>query len=297
MSWLTAFQRPLPAFAAASLFAVAVGAVVCALSGVPAGLWGRNLAAWLAGGLAAWALARWAGERTLRAVALLGPLGVAAALLGDGQQGVHRWLDLGPLYVNAAMLLVPALVVAVAVLAQRSSWWWLPALLTLGALVLQPDASQATAFALALCVAALGLPSLSARLRWGVAGVALALAAVSWTRPDPLAPVAEVEEVIRLAALLSPWLAALSVLSLAAFAATPVFAARASPVAAVRWAGCALGALFLSWSAAPAFGAFPVPLVGVGLSPILGAWLGLGLLAAVARRGGPAPPGVSAAPR
>ena len=287
MNRLRAFNRPLPAFAATSLAAVAVGAVVCALSGVPAGSWGRNLAAWLVGALAAAALARWAGVRTLCAVALLTPLGLAATMAGEGQEGVHRWLDLGPLYVNAAMLLLPAFVVALAVLTQRAAWWWIPALLTLGVLVLQPDASQAAAFALALCVIALGVRNRPAWFGWGVVVAAVSLAAFSWTRPDPLAPVAEVEEVIGLAAALSPWLAALSVLALAAFAATPVLATRANPSRTVRWAAYALGALFLAWSITPALGAFPVPLVGIGLSPILGAWLGIGLLASV-KPSGPA---------
>jgi hypothetical protein len=39
-------------------------------------------------------------------------------------------------------------------------------------------------------------------------------------------------------------------------------------------------------SLAPALGAFPVPLVGMGMSAILGFWLGAGALAAAARRGG-----------
>lgn len=290
MSWLTALQRPLPAFAATSLLAVAAGAVVCALSGVPAGVWGRNLAAWIVGALAAAALSRWAGARTLRAVAVLTPLGMAAPMLARGQEGVHRWLDLGPLHMNAAMLLLPPFVVALVVLAQRRAWWWIAALLALGGLVLQPDASQATALALALCVAAFGARTSSPRLGWGVAVVGLALAAVSWMRPDPLQPVAEVEEVIQLAAGLSPWLAALSVLALAAFVATPAWTARANPAPIVRTAGYALSALLLVWCLAPAVGAFPVPLVGVGLSPILGAWLGVGLLAAVARRTTLAPP-------
>jgi hypothetical protein len=38
---------------------------------------------------------------------------------------------------------------------------------------------------------------------------------------------------------------------------------------------------------APAFGAFPVPLVGIGMSPVVGFWLGAGALAA-ARRSNPA---------
>lgn len=277
--------RALPAFAVASLLAVAVGAVVCALSGVPAGVWGRNLGAWLVGGLAAAALARWTGPHALRAVVLLTPVCLAAPMLGEGQQDVRRWLDLGPLHMNAAMLLLPAFVVALPVVAPRSAGWWVAGLLALGVLVLQPDASQATALAIALGVAMFSLRVRSAPFRWGVAVVALALAGLSWTRPDPLAPVAEVEDVIRLAGLRSPWLAAGAVLSLVGFAATPWLAARRSPTASVRAAGYALSALLVAWSAAPAFGAFPVPLVGVGLSPILGAWLGVGLLAAAARLG------------
>jgi len=288
MSWLAAAKRPLPAFAAASFPAVATGAVVCALSGVPAGLWGRNLAAWLVGGLAAGALGRWAGASTLRVVALLAPLAVAASLFAQGQAGVHRWLSMGPLSINAAMLLLPAFVVALVVLPQGSPWIWIPALLTVGVLVLQPDASQATALALALGVAALGARTQPTALRWGLAVAATALAALAWTRPDPLQPVAEVEGVIGLAGHLSPWLAALAILSLVAFAATPAMVTLRSPVEAVRWAGRALSVLLLAWCAAPALGAFPVPLVGIGLSPILGAWLGVGALAAAARREGAA---------
>jgi len=284
LSGFAAFRRPLPAFAATSLFAVAISALVCAQSGVPAGAWGRNLAAWLAGGLAAAVLGRLAGDRTRLAVTVLTPFGLAAPMLFEGQEGVHRWLDLGPLYVNAAMLLLPAFVVALVLVAQRSDRCWVPAMFGLGVLILQPDASQATALAAALCVAMLGARKPSAPLRRAVVLIALLLAAVSWTRPDPLAPVPEVEEVLQLAAGLSRWLAAVSILALAAFAVTPALATRRSPADDVRWAGLALSALFLVWCIAPAFGAFPVPLVGVGLSPILGAWLGVGLLAGAARQ-------------
>ena len=46
------------------------------------------------------------------------------------------------------------------------------------------------------------------------------------------------------------------------------------------WAALLLGA-----AAGPALGHFPTPLVGLGLSPILGAWLGVGLLCAVMAEG------------
>ncbi len=40
------------------------------------------------------------------------PVGLAASLISSGQAGVHRWVDLGPLHMNAALLLLPAAVVA-----------------------------------------------------------------------------------------------------------------------------------------------------------------------------------------
>ena len=51
-------------------------------------------------------------------------------------------------------------------------------------------------------------------------------------------------------------------------------------------AGRALAVLLLGAAVGPALGHFPTPLVGLGLSPILGAWLGVGLLCAVMAEGG-----------
>ncbi len=70
-------------------------------------------------------------------------------------------------------------------------------------------------------------------------------------------------------------------------AAAPLFATRSAPPSP-RLAGWALSLCFLLWMTTPLLGAFPVPLVGIGMSPILGTWLGVGLLAALLRR--PAPP-------
>lgn len=70
-------------------------------------------------------------------------------------------------------------------------------------------------------------------------------------------------------------------LALIAFAAVPALASRGRDFDGVRRAAVALTVLLSGWIVAPALGAFPVPLVGVGLSPILGVWLGVGLLASL----------------
>jgi hypothetical protein len=260
---------------------VALGALVCAMSGVSAGLWGRNLGAWVVGALVAIALGSSAGPRAPHVAVALAILGLCASLFDPGLEGVHRWLQVGTVRVNAGMLLSPSLVVATAVLAARAWWGWLPAMLALVVFAMQPDASQATALALAVCALVAVRRTDRLAVRGAVTVAAIGIAGWSWTRPDPLTPVPEVEEVIQLAARRSLALATAGGLLLAALAATPLLATRGRPSAVLAAAGLALSALLAGWVAAPALGAFPTPLIGVGLSPVLGAWFGIGLLAAL----------------
>jgi hypothetical protein len=268
-------------FGALSLIAVAVGAWVCVQNDVPAVVWGRNLGAWLVGAVAAFSIARWAGARVFAAILLATMLGLAGTLVSAGQLGVHRWVALGPLAVNMAMLLAPSALVSIAAMRDRL-WPWLAALAGLGLLVVQPDASQATAFAAALVALALrggeGVPR-----RRAIAALAAVLAAAAWLRPDPLEPVPEVELILQLAYAITPLAAGLALAILLAAAATPGVLARTCGGDA-RAAGLALSVYLLLTAAMPFLGAFPTPLVGVGLSPVLGWWLAVGALAAVVRR-------------
>lgn len=258
-----------------SLAAVALGAVVCAMSGVPTGSWLRNLIVWPLGLLLAGALAFLARERGAAGLFVLGVLVLAASLAGIPQQGVHRWLDIGPLHINVAFVVLPLMVVALSWTVRR--WWsWALAFAGQAVLVAQPDASQATAFGAAVVVLAIGAPA-SRPVRIGLILLAGALSAISWLRPDPLEAVAEVEEIVALAYAASPILAGLAVLLIATTALAP---AAATPGTPARDAGLALSAYMLVAATATVFGAFPMPLLGVGMSPILGFWLGIGLLAA-----------------
>ena len=111
---------------------------------------------------------------------------------------------------------------------------------------------------------------------------AAAFATLSWFQSDPLQPVPEVENIIELAFGISPLLAvgALALLVLTAISAELVTRYQRE---APRIAGLALSLCFLGWIATTYFGAYPVPWVGVGLSPIIGAWLGVGLLVGLRR--------------
>lgn len=240
-------------FGLASLAAIIVGAIVCAADGIALGGAWRDLAAWLVGALLAAAIAGRAGGGFewlwLRATPVL----LVASLLSAPQLNVHRWVVAGPFHLNVAMMMLPGAAVALA----RQGGWAI-ALVSLLLLAVQPDASQATAWAAAGIVVALLRPMPG----WARALLIAALAGgavLAWTQPDPLPPVPEVEGILRLAAAHFPALAAIAAAALLAGIAAPLATARAGD----RPAAGALGMLLAFWTAAP----------------FVGAWIGAGLLA------------------
>lgn len=275
-----ATARLLVVFGLVSLATVLTGLAICTASDVSLATVLRNLAGWAIGAVLAVLLAFTAGRRALPLFLWLFPVGLLAGFLSPDLQGVHRWFALGPIQANIAMLLGPAAVVA---FAARMDFWptgsWLAFLLALALTVAQPDASQATALAVVALAAAWSFHA-RPRSRLILAALVIGAAAWAWLRPDPLAPVPEVEGVIGLAFAQSPTIGALALGLLLLAALSPLIAA-VSPGA--RLPAVSLGLFLLAWTAAPFVGAFPVPFVGLGPSPIVGAWLGVGLLAALQR--------------
>jgi cell division protein FtsW (lipid II flippase) len=269
-------------FALLSLGAVLMGCAIAHGNGMSLGSMSRNPAAWALGALLAAVFAMQRSDGFLRGILVAAPVGLAATLMNAGQQGVHRWTDLGPVHANLAAVLLPGAIVALAVLSGRERWTWIVAAVVGVLLVLQPDASQAAAFGAGV-IAIL----LRHRASWAMrgAGIAAALGMIvaAWMRPDPLVPVPEVEGIIGLAAGWSPLVAVVAILMLAVVVLSPLLVARGVD-GLPQTAAVALVAYFAATALAPATGNFPVPLVGMGMSPVIGFWLGWGALLAVARR-------------
>jgi cell division protein FtsW (lipid II flippase) len=270
--------RAIAGFAAASLAAVAAGCVAMAQSGVAPSSWSRSLVAWVVGGGLAALLTRYAEPRRASTGAVvLAIAALTATLFSAGVGGVHRWLDVGPLHINAAALFLPALIVALAAIRIASVGAVVVTVSTAAVLLAQPDASQLTSFAFAACILVLRSAVGS---RWKALAVVIAVAFVlgGWMRPDPTTPVAEVEQIFTICAAMSPILPWIAGLALAAAALVPLAIASVTGRAA-RDGALALSAYFVAVSIAPFCGWFPVPLVGLGMSFPIGWWLGVGLLA------------------
>lgn len=260
-------RQSLWAFGFASLLATALGAIVMAQADVPYLIWLRNPAAWLVAGGVSILLARRGWLET--ASPLLAVIVVALSLIGPEQEGVHRWLDLGPVQLNAAALILPA---AIANFDRVSASIAASCFILVAALLAwQPDISQLAGFAIAAFVLA------TARFGWiglvGSAVIAAVAIAVCLSRPDPLDPVAHVEGIIALAYTQSPGLAFLLAISLTAAMLSPLIVWCAHPLGLT--APLALSAYFSAIALAPMFGAYPVPLAGYGLSFVIGGWLGI----------------------
>lgn len=262
---------------------LAVGVVIMRGEGLPPGIWALNLAA-AAVGLSIAVLALVWGGRVIRSggglrwsVLLVGVALLGATLTAPGTEGVHRWLPLGPVQIHAGAVLLPPLLVALL----ESPWISAVAgaFVVLVVLLLQPDAAQAASFGAAwLCLVAF-------RREKGAIAVMIAsvvLAAASLVRADPLSPVPHVEGIVGLAAAQGP---ALAVAALASLAALPL----AQAMLLERRVGLVLATYTAGLLVAAWLGDHPVPVLGYGVSPILGYYGAVTLAGSVGGRetGGP----------
>ena len=206
------------------------------------------------------------GDFALLGAAALLPL---TAFAGPEAGGVARWLVIGGLTIQPAMVVVP--VVALGVALRPSAARIAAAVLAALGLTMQPDPGGA-----AMLLLGLGTPLLMAGHRRAIdliGPVAAAVAlAVAQARTVPLPPVPFVEHVIQ-DALRSGPLAAMLALAAALLMLSPaaVRPLRAPHLAFLGvWVGALLAALF---------GTYPTPVLGFGGSGVLGYMLSAGLLA------------------
>lgn len=241
--------------------AVLLGIAAMIFGGVSPMLWGQQTAA-LVLVLLLTALARHTRWK-IPAVVWAGMLLVilAAALFGPEAGGVRRWVKLGPFNVNAAMLVLPSMLV---LLGETACFY--PLLLCAAAILsIQPDASQMTA----LAVAAVPLLWRGRKNKGGtlLSAALLALLIIYCLRmPLAVESVPYSEGVLAMLGGISPLLAAAGC---AALTLVPAF---------WGWRFCReRKAWQLSLAVYEAVmilfgltGQYPVPFMGFGLSPIVG---------------------------
>jgi len=244
--------------------AVALGVLDMIWCDVSPVLWGQQIAAFVIFAWLAQPLRRAAGRFSPAVWSVLLLLPLAATLLGTEAGGARRWLDLGIFNVNAAMLVLPALLIGFGGMRR-----FYPLLLCSAAvLCVQPDLSQLTA----LAAASLPLLWRGRKERAWCALSVIALAAlmlVCVNIPTAIEPVDYCENILHMLGEISPLLMAAGTITLAAI---PGFWAYRS----VKMRDAGMLSLAVYYASVMFFGLsgeYPMPVMGFGLSPIAGYFL------------------------
>jgi cell division protein FtsW (lipid II flippase) len=264
-------SRPwlLVALVAAPLPALAMGVVVMRSAGLSTSLWSQNVVAAVLGALLCVAVAAPRHRRPASTatpwLVVVGTAALAATFASPAIEGVHRWVGVGSFRLHVAATLLPAMLAVLydAGCGRRTAVYG-PIMVSV-VLFAQPDAAQASAFAVAWAIIA------ATRRRAGEtsgAVVVLVLGAATLFRSDPLGPVPCVEGIVGLAQIQGTGRAVTGGLSLLLLPLP--FMLDASQ----RWLGAGLAAYVLCTVLAASVGNHPVPVMGYGAAPILGYYLG-----------------------
>ncbi|GAA0116206.1 cell division protein [Clostridium senegalense] len=187
--------------------------------------------------------------------------------IGEGMMGVHRWISIGPIRLNIAMIVMPIIILSLWKLLKNNSWWKVAIITIFISIVLfiQPDASQLSGFAIPMIF--MLYKNGDKRIFSTIISLALfILVILSWIHLDNLSPVSYVEEILNLVDNVGQVWFLLGIVSLVILP-TPFILL---PPEKLKLPSICIGLYFSIIIISTFFGNFPVPLMGYGISPIIG---------------------------
>lgn len=259
-----------------TLPSVMIGVIAMRFHGVPVFTYGQNIFCLVITGIISYfvisAKAKGKFENFANVTPFLGLLLLIFTLFGSGFQEVHRWVSIGPINFYVSSIILPCIMIGLWRVLQGKEWWISVIITACIALILtvQPDASQLTAFGIPMIIFILSKEG-NKLFRFGIAGLLSVLIVFSWVFLDSLPPVSYVENIIRLVAEMGTmWL----VFGITSLVILPLpFILFPPPDSKLLSFG--LGIYFAAILLSTQFGNFPVPLMGYGISPILGYFLSI----------------------
>ncbi|WP_070000977.1 cell division protein [Cellulosilyticum sp. I15G10I2] len=184
-----------------------------------------------------------------------------------GMDGVHRWLSLGPIRLYISSIFAPILIIELWALLKNNNELLVAVITIIVAilLVLQPDASQLTAFAIPMMIILFSKIN-NKILSCFIIGILISLIITSWIFLDSLPAVIYVEEIVGLVMGMGLIWSILGIISLIILPMPFLFLSKMNE----RILSKCLGLYFVILIITTSFGNFPVPLMGYGISPIIG---------------------------
>jgi len=246
-----------------------IGIIAMKSYGVSSNIWLQNLLIWLLGTVFGFIYLTRSKEKHSSKGNLLHTIVIVALivspLLFHRLDGIHRWLHLGPINIYIASIILPLLIIHVWKLAINHHEFHVigVTVLVLIILLFHPDAGQTTALACALAII-LWKKISNSWLKLITLAFIIAVVVISWIFLDELAGVPYVEHIIFLVADLGKTWFFLGILSLALLLFPFLIFSKATIVS------LSLGIYFFIMMIVTYFGNFPMPVMGYGISPVIG---------------------------
>lgn len=197
---------------------------------------------------------------------------IVLTFAGTGIEGVHRWVSIAIIKINVSMVVLPIILISSWKLLELKSLCItvITTIIVAVLLVIQPDASQLTAFAIPMMIMLMNKIDKWV-IRLIIVVILSALIIFSWIFLDSLPAVAYVEGILGLVKNLGIPFFVLGVISLIIL---PMPFILFSPKNFELLSIC-LGLYFIIILISTLFGNFPVPLMGYGISPIIGYFIAI----------------------
>lgn len=243
---------------------------------IPVNVFFPNLAAVLLGALIAIGLIlKWhhVSFTQLKLMGLFAVLLLLASFLFPAQENVHRWVSIASFRFNISMLVLPIILFCLhSFLRSRHFLYAIFLFVSTGIiLTVQPDAGQATSFALAALIL-FAINKSNYPLLLGIFITSLMIIMFSWQRVDLLEPVDYVEEILyMIRGQGTVGYSALFVTAIFIFSPFLRMISRQKNPLAIAYIIYLLSSFVVT-----EFGHYPVPLLGAGAVAVIGWYLMLG---------------------
>ena len=258
-----------------ALPSIVIGVVAMFINKVPMVISGQNIMCSILAGLISYFIL----SKEYRFIKVKPELTIIIAIIfllltfvGSGFKGVNRWISIGPFNFYVASIVIPILIIELCRLSQFHHWF-IPAFIIIFIsmlLTLQPDASQSAAFIIPMIILLWNKTSKNI-FRLGITMLLSSLIVNSWLFLDSLSPVSYVENILSLVGSMGILWFILGILSLIILPMPFLFFAPKN----MRLCSTCIGIYFIIILISTIFGNFPVPLMGFGISPIIGYFISI----------------------
>ncbi|MCH6235025.1 hypothetical protein [Cognataquiflexum rubidum] len=252
--------------------ALLFGTYIMAFSEVPKTLWMMHLGFGMMGIALQWVVFRFRPvfkKVNPYPIILISMLLLLLTFWDDGFQDVNRWVSIGAFSLNIGLMVSPLILIQIHKI-QNQTFATLLSLLAVLIFLFQSDASLVTAFSVSASIKLLRKNS-SKTTKGLILIAAIGASAMAWYNLDSLPAVSYVEDILSLAWKISGFLGIFSVLSLVLLP-LPFFVLASKENRTMAYS---LGLYFFLILLVTLFGNFPVMVMGYGISPIIGYFIGL----------------------